>query len=112
MKVQSKVEHNISIFKPGGIEGVPDYLTIVAGATHEIEDSIWVKGFAVAAAGAISAGDLVILEEPATTLTVKQIIAAIKDQMGVSIDSKKTKAELQSIALKLGVDLSSPVSED
>ena len=112
MKIQSKVEHNISFFAPNGVAGLPGYLTIIAGATHEFDDNIWIKGFASAAADAIHAGQLVILEEPVTQLTVKQITAAIKDQVGVTIDAKKTKSELQAIAGKLGVDLSQPVSED
>ncbi len=112
MKVQSKLDHNVSFFAPNGVEGLPGYITIIAGATHEFEDAIWTRGFAAATSAAVSSGQLVVLEEPATVLTAKEIAAAVKEQMGVTIDPKKPKSELQSIAAKLGVDLSKPVSED
>ena len=112
MKIQSKVEHNISFFAQSGVQGVPPYITIIAGATHEIDDATWVKGYAAAASQAISSGQLVVLVEPVTQLTAKQIAAAVKAQMGVTVDPKKPKSELQSIAAKLGVDLSGPTSED
>lgn len=106
MKIKSNVEHNISFCRQHGASAAPEYCTIVAGATLEMDDKLWLSAYAGPATAAIEAGALTITEEPVTTLTAKQIVELIEDQVGVTVDPKKPKAELQTIANKLGVVLS------
>jgi len=113
MKIKSTVGHNVSFHKVPNcpVNGVPDYLTIPAGATLELEDDIWLGAYSSAAgiAGSLATGALVMVVDAVSPLSVAEIAALIKDQAGVEVDTSKEKSEVQSLATKLGVDLSAPV---
>ena len=110
MKIKSTVGHNISFHKVPNckVKGAADYLTIPAGSTLELEDSLWLGAYAGSGgiAGSVATGALVIVEDAESPLSVEEIAACIRDQAGVAVDPSKEKTEVQALAMKLGVDLS------
>ena len=103
MKIKSNLRHNISYYKTATAKSsAPDYMTIPAGATLELDDDMWFDAFANVDAllSGVASGTLEIVAQPVSPL--------IEDQVGITV-GKKEKAELQTLALKLGVDLSAPV---
>ena len=109
MKIKSTVSHNVSFHKaPSAPKSTPDYLTIPAGATLELDDKTWNNSFAASKsiAASISTGALEMVEHAASPVSVGDMIKLIKSQAGVTVDSVLEKAVVQDLAMKLGVDLS------
>ena len=69
MKIKSNVEHNTSFHRVVGCKAslaAPDYLTIPARSTMELDDELWLGAYAKAGgiAGGLATGALVIVEQP------------------------------------------------
>lgn len=109
MKIKSSVGHNVSFHKVPNctIKGAPDYLTIPAGATIELEDSLWLGAFASSKGlvGSLATGAITIVVHAASELSVEEIVERLY-VAGVKVDPSKSKEEVQAMAIKLGVDLS------
>lgn len=103
MKIKSNLGHNVSFYSATMPK---QYMTVPAGATLELDDKVWIAEYAKAAAPAISSQALTILKQPVTQLTAKEIASTIKSEAGVAVDPSKSKAELQDLSVKLGLDLS------
>jgi hypothetical protein len=71
---------------------------------------MWFDAFANVDAllSGVASGTLEIVAQPVSPLSATDIAKLIEDQVGITV-GKKEKAELQTLALKLGVDLSAPV---
>ncbi len=109
MKIKSTVERNCSFHKmPSAPSNTPNYFTIPAGSTLELEDSMWNSSFAnsPSIAASLSNGSLVMVEHAVPPVSVEDMVALIKDPAGVTLDSALEKASVQDLAMKLGVDLS------
>jgi hypothetical protein len=115
MKIKSTVGHNVSFHKVPGAsyKGAPDYITIIAGSTLELDDELWTSCFAgcKGLTGSIATGALVLVEHAKSSLTVEQVCERTLNQVGVKLDPSMSSDELQTLAHKLGVDLT-PSEED
>lgn len=116
MKIKSTVGHNVSFHKVPNCKvkgNVADYLTIPAGATLELDDDLWLGAYAGSGGvvGSLATGALLMLVDAESPLSVEEIAALILDQVGVKVAPSKEKAEVQAVALKLGVDLSAELSD-
>ena len=94
MKLRSKLGHNIGLnaqHKPGG--GVPPRIQIPAGSLMEFDDEMWLE-YKDAAAPAIKAGGLVIVEDvPLTEEETQAQLEADLEAAQKLIDSNKPDAD-------------------
>lgn len=116
MKIKSNVENNTSFHRVVGCKAslaAPDYLTIPAGSTIELDDELWLGAYAKAGgiAGGLSTGALVILEQPKSNKSAAELVEAIFAQAGVEADVNKGVEGLQELANKLDVDLFAEAEE-
>ena len=109
MKIKSNVGHNVSYHKVASctLAGAPDYLTIPAGATLELDDKLWLAAYSdcQGLVGSLATGAVEIVVHAATSLTSDQICEVTFNQLGIQLATSKPVFELQTQALKLGVDL-------
>ena len=104
MKIQSTLEHNLSVFaKHGSKSSIPAYLTVPAGATLEVDDKIWLDGFASAFAPQINLGSIKVLEAPKSNLTTAQLRKRLSE-VGITTDATYNKEKLTQLANQLGID--------
>lgn len=113
MKIKSTVEHNVSFHKvpQSTLKGIPDYLTIPAGSTLELEDDIWLDAYASSDAlqSSIQTGALILVEDAASPLSVEEILELLREKAGIAANPELSKPELQSLAHRLGVSLQAPL---
>lgn len=102
MRVQNQVNFNTSIYAKHTGQGTPEYITVPAGSTLELEDAVWTEKFAKAAAPQLENGNLKITKSVALTAEAeaeaqaKQLAAAVKliadHNAKVAADKKAPKA--------------------
>lgn len=103
MKIQSTIHHNFSVFaKPGSKPSTPAYLLVPGGATLEVDDAIWLDGFASAFAPNIANGSIRILEAPKSNLTTAQLRKRLLE-VGITTDATFDKEKLTQLANTLGI---------
>lgn len=104
MKLQSTIHHNFSVFaKPGSKPSTPAYLLVPGGATLEVDDAVWLDGFASAFATQINSGAIKILVPPASNLTTAELRKRLHEEAGIKASPDFSKEKLTQIANSLGV---------
>ena len=105
MKIKSLIARNLTVHaNHTGKGGAPFALLFPAGSTLEVSD----KEYALVekqVKGLVKKKVLEITVRPEVTLTVKEILAKVKEDVGVELDSKTKKEELVEQAYALGVEL-------
>ena len=116
MKIKSNVEHNTSFHRVASCKAslaAPDYLTIPAGSTVELDDELWLGAYAKAGgiAGGLATGALLLVEQPKSNKSAAELVELIFAQAGVEADVEKGVEGLQDLANKLDVDLFAEAEE-